>query len=48
MQKKERALKQKQRQDKLLKDFQNSQSSGNTRSCRTRRPINYSFGKMCA
>ncbi|CAJ2643406.1 DDT domain-containing protein DDR4 [Trifolium pratense] len=41
--KKERALKQKQRQDKLLKDFQNSQSSGNTRSCRTRRPINYSF-----
>ncbi|AES73759.2 hypothetical protein MtrunA17_Chr3g0138691 [Medicago truncatula] len=41
--KKERAMKQKERQDKLLKDFQNSFSSGNTRSCRTRRPINYSF-----
>ncbi|CAI8599729.1 unnamed protein product [Vicia faba] len=41
--KKEKAMKQKQRQDKLLKDFQNSYSSGNARSCRTRRPVNYSF-----
>ncbi|TKY74659.1 Remodeling and spacing factor 1 [Spatholobus suberectus] len=41
--KKERAIKQKQRQDMLLKDFQNSYCSGNTRSCRTRRPINYTF-----
>ncbi|KAL2346824.1 hypothetical protein Fmac_000824 [Flemingia macrophylla] len=41
--KKERAMKQKRRQDKLLKDVQNSYCSGNTRSCRTQRPINYSF-----
>ncbi|KAG5048482.1 hypothetical protein AAZX31_04G071600 [Glycine max] len=42
--KKERAIKQKQRQDMLLKkDFQNSHYSGNTRSCRTRRPISYTF-----
>ncbi|XP_020228079.1 DDT domain-containing protein DDR4 [Cajanus cajan] len=41
--KKERAMKQKQRQDKLLKDVQISHCSGNTRSCRTRRPINYTF-----
>ncbi|RDX62484.1 DDT domain-containing protein DDR4, partial [Mucuna pruriens] len=41
--KKERAIKQKQRQDLRLKDFQNSYCSGNTRSCRTRRPISYTF-----
>jgi len=48
MQKKERAIKQKQRQDMLLKkDFQNPHYSGNTRSCHARRPISYTFGKMC-
>ncbi|CAK8576805.1 unnamed protein product [Lathyrus sativus] len=41
--KKEKAMKQKERQDKLLKDFHNSYSSGNARLCRTRRPVNYSF-----
>ncbi|CAK8568721.1 unnamed protein product [Lathyrus sativus] len=41
--KKEKAMKQKERQDKLLKDFHNSYSSGNARTCRTRRPVNYSF-----
>lgn len=29
----------------LLKDIQNSYCSGNTRACRTRRPICYTFGK---
>ncbi|CAJ1973781.1 unnamed protein product [Sphenostylis stenocarpa] len=41
--KKERAIKQKQRQDMLLKDVRNSYCSGNTRACRTRRPICYTF-----
>ncbi|XP_061346268.1 DDT domain-containing protein DDR4 [Gastrolobium bilobum] len=41
--KKERAVKQKQRQDMLLKDSQNSFCSGNARSCRTRRHISYTF-----
>ncbi|KHN16473.1 hypothetical protein glysoja_036575 [Glycine soja] len=42
--KKERAIKQKQRQDMLLKkDFQNPHYSGNTRSCHARRPISYTF-----
>ncbi|KAJ1420162.1 hypothetical protein SESBI_14602 [Sesbania bispinosa] len=41
--KRERALKRKQREDMHLKDFRNSYSSGNTRSCRTRRPISYTF-----
>ncbi|XP_027356888.1 DDT domain-containing protein DDR4 [Abrus precatorius] len=40
---KDRAIKQKQRQHMLLKDFQNPYCSGNTRSCRTRRPISYTF-----
>ncbi|KAF1893515.1 hypothetical protein Lal_00001999 [Lupinus albus] len=41
--KKERALKQKQRQDKHLNDLRNSYTSGTTRSCRTRRPVNYTY-----
>ncbi|KAK7352773.1 hypothetical protein VNO80_18201 [Phaseolus coccineus] len=41
--KKGKAMKQKQRQDMLLKDVQNSYCSGNTRACRTRRPICYTF-----
>ncbi|ESW09094.1 hypothetical protein PHAVU_009G099500 [Phaseolus vulgaris] len=41
--KKEKAIKQKQRQDMLLKDVQNSYCSGNARACRTRRPICYTF-----
>ncbi|XP_057467516.1 DDT domain-containing protein DDR4 [Actinidia eriantha] len=38
--KKERALKQQQRQEMLLNGFH---SSGITRSCRNRRPVNYTF-----
>ncbi|XP_027902542.1 DDT domain-containing protein DDR4 isoform X1 [Vigna unguiculata] len=41
--KKAKAIKRKQRQDMLLKDVQNSYCSGNTRACRTRRPICYTF-----
>ncbi|BAT78233.1 hypothetical protein LR48_Vigan04g211400 [Vigna angularis] len=41
--KKEKTMKKKQRQDMLLKDIQNSYCSGNTRACRTRRPICYTF-----
>eukprot|EP00257_Ricinus_communis_P015223 XP_015573095.1 DDT domain-containing protein DDR4 [Ricinus communis] len=40
--KKERALKQKQRQERLLNDF-TSYGTGITRSCRSRRPISYTF-----
>ncbi|MED6195204.1 hypothetical protein PIB30_035814 [Stylosanthes scabra] len=39
---KEKAAKRKQRQEMLSNDFRNY-CSGNTRSCRTRRPVNYSF-----
>ncbi|KAJ7966082.1 DDT domain-containing protein DDR4 [Quillaja saponaria] len=42
-QKKERELKRKQRQERLLDDFKNTLRAGITRSCRTRRPINYTF-----
>ncbi|KAI4316246.1 hypothetical protein L6164_024244 [Bauhinia variegata] len=39
----ERKLKRKQRQDKVLNDFQNSCRVGITRSCRSRKPISYTF-----
>lgn len=41
--KKERQLKQKQRQELLLNDHQNTYFSGVTRSCRNRRPARYTF-----
>ncbi|KAJ6435016.1 hypothetical protein OIU84_000288 [Salix udensis] len=40
--KKDRALKQKERQEELLNSFR-SYSAGITRSCRSRRPINYTY-----
>lgn len=47
MQKKERALKQKQRQAMRLNDLKKTYSftAGNTRSCRARRPVSYTYGK---
>lgn len=40
---KERALKQKQRKALLLSNFANPYGAGITRTCRTRRPISYTF-----
>ncbi|XVF48483.1 hypothetical protein PTKIN_Ptkin03bG0194000 [Pterospermum kingtungense] len=41
--KKERVLKKKKRQEMLLNDFRSSYGAGITRSCRSRRPISYTF-----
>ncbi|XVE71082.1 hypothetical protein DITRI_Ditri10aG0121600 [Diplodiscus trichospermus] len=41
--KKERALKQKKRQEMLLNGLRSSYGAGITRSCRTRKPISYTF-----
>ncbi|XP_020411009.1 DDT domain-containing protein DDR4 isoform X1 [Prunus persica] len=41
--KKERALKQKERQERHLNTLRNSCGAGTTRSCRNRRPVSYTF-----
>lgn len=41
--KKERALKQKERQERHLNNLRNSCGAGTTRSCRNRRPVSYTF-----
>uniref|UniRef100_A0A2N9GSY6 WHIM1 domain-containing protein n=1 Tax=Fagus sylvatica TaxID=28930 RepID=A0A2N9GSY6_FAGSY len=43
---KDRALKQKQRQEMLLNYFTKPLAAGITRSCRTRRPVSYTFGTL--
>ena len=44
LQKKERLLKRKHREEMLLNDFKKPCIVGITRTCRIRAPVNYTFG----
>lgn len=46
LQKKERALKKKQRQERQQNDLTNFYGAGVARSCRNRGPVNYTFGMV--